>query len=166
MSPAQRGFIILYMKILVVRFSSIGDIVLTTPILRCIKQQLPQATVHYLTKASFARVLQGNPYIDKLQVIEKEITEIMAELKAEKYDYILDLHNNLRTRRLKAALKVKSAAYPKLNGKKWLLVNLKINAMPNLHIVDRYFMPAKGCLILLMMARALIILFLRLIMCP
>jgi ADP-heptose:LPS heptosyltransferase len=131
------------MKILVVRFSSIGDIVLTTPIIRCIKQQLPQATVHYLTKASFARVLQGNPYIDKMVVIEKEITEVMAELKAEKYDYVLDLHNNLRTRRLKAALKVKSAAYPKLNGKKWLLVNLKINAMPNLHIVDRYFIPAK-----------------------
>jgi len=127
------------MKILVIRFSSIGDIVLTTPVLRCIKQQYPQAKVHYITKASFARVLQANPYIDKLTVIEKEITEVLDELKAENYTYILDLHNNLRTKRLKAALGVDSAAFHKLNIKKLLLVNLKINALPNVHIVDRYF---------------------------
>jgi hypothetical protein len=38
------------MKILVIRFSSIGDIVLTTPIVRCLKQQLPHAQIHFLTK--------------------------------------------------------------------------------------------------------------------
>lgn len=127
------------MKILVTRFSSIGDIVLTTPIIRCIKLQYPQAQVHYLTKASFARVLQANPYIDKLIVIEKEITEVIDVLKAENYTYILDLHNNLRTKRLKVALGVDSAAFHKLNIQKLLLVNLKINALPNVHIVDRYF---------------------------
>lgn len=131
------------MKILIVRFSSIGDIVLTTPVIRCVKQQVPGAEVHYLTKASFARVLQANPYVDKLILIEKDIPEVLAELKNEHYDYIIDLHNNLRTRRLKVALKVKSAAYHKLNFKKWMLVNLKINALPAVHIVDRYLDAAK-----------------------
>jgi ADP-heptose:LPS heptosyltransferase len=131
------------MKILIVRFSSIGDIVLTTPVIRCIKQQVPGAEVHYLTKASFARVLQANPYVDKLILIEKDIPEVLAELKSERYDYIIDLHNNLRTRRLKAALKVKTVAYNKLNFKKWMLVNFKINALPAIHIVDRYIDAAK-----------------------
>lgn len=131
------------MKILIVRFSSIGDIVLTTPVIRCLKQQLPGVEVHYLTKAAFARVLQGNPYVDKLIVIEKEITEVVKELKAEQYNYVIDLHNNLRTKRLKALLGVESAAFHKLNMKKLLLVNLKINALPNVHIVDRYFDAAK-----------------------
>jgi ADP-heptose:LPS heptosyltransferase len=131
------------MKILIVRFSSIGDIVLTTPVIRCIKKQVEGAEVHYLTKASFARVLQANPYIDKLILIEKDIPEVLAELKAEHYDYVIDLHNNLRTRRLTTALKVKHSAFHKLNFKKLLLVNFKINAMPAVHIVDRYLDAAK-----------------------
>lgn len=131
------------MKVLVVRFSSIGDIVLTTPVLRCLKQQVPGLEVHYLTKAAFARILQANPYVDKLIVIEKEVPEVLDELKAEKYTHILDLHNNLRSKRLKAALRVKSAAYYKLNVEKWFMVNLKINALPNVHIVDRYFNTAQ-----------------------
>lgn len=131
------------MKILIVRFSSIGDIVLTTPVIRCIKKQVAGAEVHYLTKASFARVLQANPYVDKLILIEKDIPEVMAELKAEHYDYIIDLHNNLRSRRLTTALNVKHAAFHKLNFKKLLLVNFKINALPAVHIVDRYLDAAK-----------------------
>jgi ADP-heptose:LPS heptosyltransferase len=132
-----------FMKVLIVRFSSIGDIVLTTPVIRCIKKQVPGAEVHYLTKASFARVLQANPYVDKLILIEKEITEVLAELKGEHYDCIIDLHHNLRTKRLISALKVKSSSFHKLNLKKWLLVNLKINALPAVHIVDRYLDAAK-----------------------
>lgn len=134
------------MKILVVRFSSIGDIVLTTPILRCIKQQMPGVELHFLTKASFARVVQANPYIDKLIIIEKEITEVLPELKAERYDYLIDLHNNLRTKRLKASLGLKSSAFHKLNTRKWLLVNLRIDSMPKVHIVDRYFAAAQKLL--------------------
>lgn len=134
------------MKILVVRFSSIGDIVLTTPVLRCIKKQLPQAQLHFVTKAAFARVLQGNPYIDKLIVIEKEITEVLTELKDESYTHIIDLHNNLRSKRLKMALRAKAEAFNKRNVDKWLLVNLKLDKMPKTHIVDRYFEAAQKLL--------------------
>ncbi|MFL5752972.1 MAG: glycosyltransferase family 9 protein [Bacteroidia bacterium] len=127
------------MKILVVRFSSIGDIVLTTPVVRCIKQQVKGVELHYLTKKTFGSIVQNNPYLDKVYSIEKEIDEVLKELKKEKYDLVIDLHHNLRTLTLKLKLGVKTFSFNKLNYAKWLKVNLKINALPNVHIVDRYF---------------------------
>lgn len=125
------------MKVLIIRFSSIGDIVLTTPVIRCLKQQL-DAEVHFLTKQSFRTVLTANPYVDKLITIQKEVTEVIEDLRSEKYDYIIDLHHNLRSWRLKRALGAKSYSFDKINGRKWLMVNFKINWLPNTHIVDRY----------------------------
>ncbi|MCD6013135.1 MAG: glycosyltransferase family 9 protein [Flavipsychrobacter sp.] len=128
------------MKVLVIRFSSIGDIVLTTPVVRCLKQKHPQAEVHYLTKVAFGPILVNNPYIDKLFYLQDDLQEVVELLKKEKYDHVIDLHNNVRTLRVKRALKVKSThAFPKLNFKKWLLVNLKMNMMPDKSIVERYF---------------------------
>jgi ADP-heptose:LPS heptosyltransferase len=126
------------MKILVIRFSSIGDIVLTSPVVRCLKQQLPGAEVHFLTKAGFAGVVRDNPYIDKVHILEDDLSRVISDLKSEKFDYIADLHHNLRSARVKTALGVKSSAFNKLNIEKWLLVNLKFNRMPSAHIVDRY----------------------------
>jgi len=127
------------MKVLVVRFSSIGDIVLTTPVVRALKNQLKNVEIHYLTKKSFQVILKSNPNIDRIICIEKEIDEVIDDLKQENYDYIIDLHKNLRTKRLKFQLKKPSFSFNKLNWKKWKLVNLKINSMPKIHIVDRYF---------------------------
>ncbi len=104
------------MKILIIRFSSIGDIVLTTPIVRCLKQQLQGAEIHFVTKQQFASVLQANPYIDKLHTISNSIFEITAELKKENYDYVIDLHHNLRTLKLKLVLGKKSFSFPKLSN--------------------------------------------------
>ncbi len=125
-------------KILIIRFSSIGDIVLTTPVVRCLKKQLPEAEIHYLTKKKFLTVLQNNPYIDKLHCIEHHIKEVLPELKKEKYDHIIDLHKNLRTLHLKTILRRPVSSFKKLNKQKWLLVKFKINRLPNVHIVDRY----------------------------
>ena len=85
------------MKFLIIRFSSIGDIVLTTLVVRCLKQQIPTAEVHYLSKASFRSILDPNPYIDKACYVQNDISEVYAELQAEDYDYVIDLHHNLRT---------------------------------------------------------------------
>lgn len=126
------------MKILIIRFSSIGDIVLTTPVIRCIKQQLPGVELHYITKKAFESVLKFNPYIDKLHLLEGSIAEQILKLKAEKFDFVVDLHHNLRTLRIKRGLGVRSASFNKLNIKKFLLVNFKINRLPDVHIVDRY----------------------------
>lgn len=124
-------------KILVIRFSSIGDIVLTTPVVRCLKKQLG-AEVHFLTKRGFEKILLNNPNIDRVFSIEKKISEIIKSLKLERYDYVIDLHNNLRSWQVKNALGVKSYSFDKLNFEKWLKVNLKINRLPHNHIVDRY----------------------------
>lgn len=127
------------MKILVVRFSSIGDVVLTTPIVRCLKQQIPNATIHFITKKAFEPVLKDNPYIDQLITIQKSIDEVMDELKAVHYDWVIDLHKNVRTLALKRKLGVPNKSFPKKNIEKWLLVNFKVNKMGSHHIVDRYF---------------------------
>ncbi|HEX5002235.1 MAG TPA: glycosyltransferase family 9 protein [Bacteroidia bacterium] len=126
-------------KILVIRLSSIGDIVLTTPVVRAIKNQLPGAELHYLTKPAFASILEHNPYIDKLIVLGESMSETIVRLEAEQYDRIVDLHHNARTLRIKKALGVPSGSFPKLNIQKWLLVNFKVNRLPEVHIVDRYF---------------------------
>ncbi|MES2798804.1 MAG: glycosyltransferase family 9 protein [Bacteroidota bacterium] len=127
------------MKILVLRFSSIGDIVLTTPVVAALKSQLENIEIHYLTKKSFQSILVNNPNIDQLITFEKSPKERISELKKEHYDCIIDLHKNTRTLGLKLSLRRKSYSFPKLNFKKWLLVNFRWQSMPNLHIVDRYF---------------------------
>lgn len=132
------------MKVLVIRFSSIGDIVLTTPVLRCLRQQKPDAEIHFLTKSSFRAVVAHNPCIDKIHYLEDDLDSVVRELKKERFDYVADLHNNLRTLRVKKALGVEEThSFPKLNIRKWLLVNLKLQLMPDESIVERYFRAVK-----------------------
>src|SRR3712207_3513613 len=126
------------MKFLIIRFSSIGDIVLTSPVVRCLKKQVPDATIHYLIKPQFKMVMEPNPYIDKFHVLQTDWEKMIEELKAEEFDYIIDLHHNLRTLRVKKALKVPAFSFNKLNIEKLVFVKLKWNVMPKVHIVDRY----------------------------
>lgn len=132
------------MKILIVRFSSIGDIVLTTPVVRTLKTQLDGCTLHYATKEQYRSLFEENPYIDKVHFLQHDLRAFIRELRAEKFDYIVDLHHNLRTRIIKTALMVPARSFNKLNFEKWLVVNLKINKLPNLHIVDRYLETVKN----------------------
>ncbi|MDR0367733.1 MAG: glycosyltransferase family 9 protein [Bacteroidales bacterium] len=127
------------MKILIIRFSSIGDIVLTTPIVRCIAKQIPDAEIHFICKPGYKNILEKNPYIRQLHVFDTDNRLPAETLKAEKFDYIIDLQNNFRSKRLAQKLGVPYAAFPKLNIKKWLLVNLNIHLLPEKHVVDRYF---------------------------
>lgn len=126
------------MKILILRFSSIGDIVLTTPVVRCLRHTYPDAEIHYATKQAFASIVQSNPYINKVYTLGSSVLDLVGELRKEHYDYIVDLHHNQRTLLIKTLLGKKSAAFDKLNYEKWLLVNFKIDKLPNVHIVDRY----------------------------
>lgn len=125
-------------KFLIIRFSSIGDIVLTTPVIRCLKKQVPEAEVHFLVKDSFRSVVEHNPYIDKIHVLAHSWELMIEELKTEEYDYIIDLHHNTKTLRVKNALRKKSFSFYKLNIEKYILTSLKINLLPKVHIVDRY----------------------------
>lgn len=129
------------MKILLIRFSSIGDIVLTTPVARCLKLQLG-AEVHYLTKKSFSNILTPNPHIDRVWSFDKSPKEVLAELKLQQFDAVIDLHHNFRSLQVKLALGRPSSSFNKLNWEKWLLVNTGINQLPKQHIVDRYLQTA------------------------
>ena len=131
-------------KILIIRFSSIGDIVLTTPVIRCIKQQLPDAEIHYLTKEKFYPVLKANPHISRIHTFRDDLGSVIKELRTIDIDYIVDLHRNFRSSRVKLALRKPAATFNKLNRQKWLMVNLKINRLPDVHIVDRYFKAVEG----------------------
>lgn len=133
------------MKLLVIRFSSIGDIVLTTPVLRCIKKQLPGTELHFLTKERYRSILEANPYVDKIITLGLSKTLMMHQLKTEEYDAIIDLHHNLRTWEVKRALKgVPAYSFHKLNWQKWLMTACKINRLPQQHIVDRYLATTSG----------------------
>ncbi|MCY7422916.1 MAG: glycosyltransferase family 9 protein [Chitinophagaceae bacterium] len=126
-------------KVLIIRFSSIGDIVLTTPVIRCVKKQLLFAEVHYLTRYAFKSLLESNPYIDKLHLLNDNMAELLPSLIKEQFDYVIDLHHNVRTLKVKRALDSSVAfSFKKLNVQKWLLTALKVNVMPKVHIVDRY----------------------------
>lgn len=96
------------------------------------------AEVHFLTKSSFKSINSANPYIDKIHTIDKKVSEVIPELKALNFDYIIDLHKNIRSRQVCNKLSAKSFSFDKINIEKWLLVNLKINRLPDIHIVDRY----------------------------
>lgn len=127
------------MKILIIRFSSIGDIVLTTPVIRCLRKKIPDAEIHFLTKQTFGTLLAHNPYLNKVHFLGGSFELMMHELKTEEYDLIIDLHHNLRTLRIKRALPlVKAISFKKLNLEKFIYTNLKINMLPKKHIVDRY----------------------------
>jgi ADP-heptose:LPS heptosyltransferase len=125
-------------KILVIRFSSIGDIVLTTPVIRSIKTQL-DCRIDTVTKSANAHLYENNPYVNKVFGFENSETEVISRLKDEQYDFVVDLQKNLRSYKIKKALKVASASFPKVNIEKWLLVNLKVNYLPEVHVVTRYF---------------------------
>ena len=130
-------------KFLIIRLSSIGDIVLTSPVIRCLKKQVPNAEIHFLTRNTFKSVLENNPYIDKLWTTDGTLNDVIPQLKKEEFTEIIDLHHNIRTYKIKRALGLTSTAFSKLNIEKWLLVNLKINRMPSIHIVDRYLSTVK-----------------------
>lgn len=132
------------MKFLIIRFSSIGDIVLTTPVIRCIKKQVPEAEIHYLTKSNYLPILISNPYIHKVHYLEQSLQNVITDLKRENFDFIIDLHHNLRSMKVKEALKVKSFSYDKLNVKKWIYTSFKVNMLPDIHIVDRYMDTVKA----------------------
>lgn len=127
-------------KILVIRLSSIGDIVLTTPIIRAIKKQMDGVELHFLTKTANEKVVASNPNIDKVHLYDtKNPGQVIKELIAENFDYVVDLHNNHRSRQVARKLGVPCFRYNKATFKRDVCVLMKINFMPDMHVVDRYF---------------------------
>jgi ADP-heptose:LPS heptosyltransferase len=126
-------------KILIIRLSSIGDIVLTTPVIRCLEEQVPDAEIHYLTKKENEPLLRANPHIHRIWTFQDNFRELLPLLKRERFDFIVDLHKNLRSHYVRLQLRRPSASFPKVNLQKWLLVKFHWDLLPKVHVVDRYF---------------------------
>ena len=120
-------------KILAIRLSSIGDIILTTPLFRIIKKVSPESELHVITKKEFSSLLANNPNIDRLFLFDSnngstEIKKWKTRFRKEQYDFIADLHNNIRSL-------IMSADYPpskirrlkKYKRERFLLVHFKEN---------------------------------------
>ncbi len=127
-------------KILIIRLSSIGDIVLTSPVVRCLKLQNKDAEIHFVTKVQYAQLVLPNPYISKVHLYSGNMRELIRQLRKEKFDYIIDLHKNFRSILIRSLfLNIRSFSIRKLVFGKFLLIKLKINRLPHLHTIDRYF---------------------------
>jgi ADP-heptose:LPS heptosyltransferase len=105
---------------------------------RCLRKHFPDSEIHYLTKPVYKSILENNPYINYLHVLDKPLFQKGMELREIGFDVVIDLHRNLRTKILKAILATRNFSFDKLNFEKWLMVNFKLNLLPKLHIVERY----------------------------
>jgi ADP-heptose:LPS heptosyltransferase len=127
-------------KFLLIRFSSMGDIVLCSPVIRSLKKKYPEAEIHFLTKKTHFSLLAHNPYLSRVHLLEEKNTSLLSQLKAEKFSYIFDLHNNLRSLRFRLALRRPSRTFNKQNINKWLMTQpwLRPLAGSIAHVVERY----------------------------
>lgn len=133
-------------KILVVRLSSIGDIILTTPLLRSLKNAFPDARITFVIKKQFEELLAFCPYIDELVTFDKKkgfggLNKLKTYLGNQHFDLFLDIHKNWRSRYLRYGLHAKSIrSYRKLIFKRTLLIWFKINLYGKVKpVYERYF---------------------------
>ena len=103
------------MKILVIRLSSIGDIILTTPVLKAFKEKYPETSIDFLVLDKFKDSIEGVPYIDNVILFNKEkndglhnMEKFGKELKKNGYDYIFDLHSKIRSKVISKNIGVKT----------------------------------------------------------
>jgi len=139
-----------FRKILIIRLSSIGDIILTTPLLRSIRKTYPDASITYITKKQYAGLLADSPYINELIAFDKSegfhgLRRMKRRLRSQHFDAFLDIHKNWRSRYLRFGLGAKLiTTYPKYIIRRAFLVRFKINLYRNIRPVYlRYFEAAR-----------------------
>lgn len=110
-----------------------GDIVLTTPVIRALNQQL-KAKIDFLTKPQYVSLLEGNTYINRIFSLNDKVDF----LQKNKYDYVVDLQNNLRSWKIRNKIQTKSFVFNKKSLRRYLLIYFGIDLLKN-HVVDRYF---------------------------
>lgn len=121
-------------KVLIIRLSSLGDILLTTPLLRALKKINPQLEIDFLLRQEYRDVLSLNPNLHELFLFTRndfENLKILNHLREKNYDLIIDLQNNLRSRGITSKLKGEKVKFDKKSFQKILLVKAKINLLRN-----------------------------------
>lgn len=136
-------------NILVIRISSLGDIILTTPLVRNLKKNFPDSNITFATDGKFAEVYSSNPYISELFRYDKSIgldknkmnlKKLMKDRGIGRYDLVIDLHNSMRSCHLSIGLGNQIKRVSKHRIQKLALVHLKKQfANPIPHVVNNYF---------------------------
>lgn len=131
-------------RILIIRLSSLGDIILTTPLIRAVKEIYPDSQLDYCTKADYSDIIRHNKQVNNIIEADTKLTfsslkSLKDNIKKNKYDLIIDAHNKLNTFYLRLFLSGEKLKLKKYSIRKFLLVNFKINLMKNLPpIANRY----------------------------
>ncbi len=92
-------------RILVIRLSSLGDIILTTPVLDALKENYPNSQISFLTKQEYQGLFEADPRVDSVIYFEPKgrdkgfsgFINLIESLNREKFDLVVDLHSNLRS---------------------------------------------------------------------
>ncbi len=122
-------------KILIIRLSSLGDILLTTPLIRSIKKNFKDSEIDFVLRESYEDLIRLNPNVRKIYKYGEAgyiVQDLINSIISEKYDLIIDLQNNFRSRWITRVSKVPVVKFNKHHFDKFLLVNFKINKLKDL----------------------------------
>ena len=130
-------------RLLVIRCSSLGDVVLTTGVIRIFKRLHSDVIIDMLTYKEYKDIFANFPYIDKLLLIDRNLSyfAFLKRLKkaTEHYNYIVDLQKNLKTIPLMLLRYSKYYTFNKLSIRRRIFVHLKKGGKYlNTHITERY----------------------------
>ena len=137
-------------KTLVIRFSSIGDIVLSSPMLRVLRARFPESQIDYVTRREYAELVKSNHNLNFTHEFDstggfEALRRLKKRVKEERYDLVIDIHNSIRSHYLRS---VRSAAeiltIDKRIVERTALVKLKKNLYKEIvPVEDRYIEPLK-----------------------
>ncbi|MDQ7817637.1 MAG: glycosyltransferase family 9 protein [Melioribacteraceae bacterium] len=128
-------------RILIIRLSSLGDVLLTSPVIRVLKQQYPDTMIDFFVRTEYADAVKFNPNLNVVYTLPRSEKSkfILKILKDNNYDFIVDLQNNFRSRLFTKSLNKTTYSYRKSTWDKYLLVRFKINRFKSVKsITQRY----------------------------
>lgn len=126
-------------RFLILCFGSASEVLLTTPVIRCLKKQVEGAELQYVVRKTHAPLLEFNPYLHKIHVLEDNLGKLIKQLQEEGFDYIIDLQRDLRSEMIKLRLRLMSFDIARTSLKLWIRVRLGIDLMPDKHWTDQCF---------------------------
>ncbi|MBI4421730.1 MAG: glycosyltransferase family 9 protein [Gemmatimonadetes bacterium] len=133
-------------RVLIVRFGSLGDVILTTPLLRALRGAHPAATITFVTQRAYAPILDGNPRLDRVVALEpgESLRSLAARLAGDRFDHRLDLHGSLRSRLFRHLVPGAWRGYSKRRAARWRLVWFGGHgASPGAPVAEQYFAAAR-----------------------
>jgi len=135
-------------KIVVFRLSSIGDIVLTSALIRCLKIKYPNAKIDFVIKKQFRQLVEFNPNISKIYTIDtskgfSDLQDLRKVLSLEKYDVFIDIHKNIRSLFIKTTIgSKKTLTFKKYVFRRTILTSFKIDSYKKVTPIYQRFVEA------------------------